>query len=80
MVLAGLCSVGIRYNSKGERLILMETAGPQVIDLTSFIDGGENEGKKTLASVVEKNHNLEENGVCCCFAGASEELVVAASH
>ena len=69
----------MRYDSKGDRLIFLETGGPQVINLASFISGGgENVGKKKLASTVEKNHNWEVNGVCC-FAGANDELVVAAS-
>ena len=71
---------GIRYDSKGDRLIFMETdAGPQVIDLASFTSGGENEGKKTLTSTVENDHNWADNGACC-FAGANDELVVAASR
>ena len=58
----------------------MEIDGPQVIDLASFISGGgENVGKKKLTSTVEKNHNWAVNGVCC-FAGANDELVVAASY
>ena len=56
----------------------METTCPQVIDLASFISGGEDEGKKKLTSTVEKNHNWAVSGVCC-FAGANDELVVAAS-
>ena len=57
----------------------MDTAaGPQVIDLASFISGDENEGRKKLASVIEKDHNWTEHGTCC-FAGANDELVVAAS-
>ena len=71
--------MGIRYDSKGDRLIYMENAGPQVIDLASFISGGENEGKKKLTPTVEKDHNWADNGACC-FAGANDELVVAASR
>ncbi len=58
---------------------IMETAGPQVIDLASFISSGESKRKKTLTPTVEKDHNWATNGVCC-FAGASDELVVAASR
>jgi len=56
-------------------------AGPQVIDLASFISGGKDEGKKTLTFTIEKVHQWVSggNGVCC-FAGASDELVVAASR
>ena len=74
---ATICN-GIRYNSKGDRLIFKEITGPQVIDLESFISGGENEGKKTLTSVVEKDYNWTLFGTCC-FAGANDELVVAVS-
>ena len=58
----------------------METVGPHVIDLASFISLGENVGKKKLTSTVEKNHNWTRyGGIRCCFAGANDELVVAAS-
>ena len=70
---------GIRYNSNGDRLIFLDTAGPRVIDLESFISGGGDEGKKKLTSAIEKDHRWVSNGVCC-FAGANDELVVAASY
>ena len=57
----------------------MDTAGPQLINLASFISGDELKGKKSLTSTVEKYHNWADNGVCC-FAGANDELVVAASR
>ena len=73
------CNV-IRYDSKGDRLIFMGTgAGPQVIDLASFNSGGENKGKKKLTSTVEKDHHWTLHDTCC-FAGANDELVVAASR
>jgi len=69
----------MRYDSKGDRLIFLETNGPQVIDLASFISGGgENQGKKKLTSTVEKGHRWTVNNGVCCFAGANDELVVAA--
>ena len=59
----------------------MDTAaGPQVIDLESFISGGKNEGKKTLTSTVKNVHNWAPINGVCCFAGANDELVVAASQ
>ena len=47
--------------------------------LASFISSGGDKGKKKLTSTVEKNHYWAVNGVCC-FAGANDELVVAASR
>ena len=70
---------GIHYNSDGDRLIFKEITGPQVIDLSVFTGGSELKGKKKLTSTVEKNHSWTVNGACC-FAGANDELVVAASN
>ena len=47
----------------------IDSTGPQLINLASFISGDELKGKKSLTSTVEKDHNWADNGVCC-FAGA----------
>ena len=49
--------------SKGDRLIFMEKARPQVIDLASFISRGKDEGKKKLTyTIMDDDQNWTLNG------------------
>ena len=43
----------MRYNRYGIQLLFLETVGSAVIDLSTFINGGENEGKKRIGQSTE---------------------------
>jgi hypothetical protein len=73
-------STGVRYNSKGNRLVFLETGGPHVIELAAFVSGGMKDGKKNLISTDQNDNHWTEHDYNCCFAGANDELIVAASH
>ena len=73
----GACG-NVQYNRNGNRLLFMEREGPQVIDLSAFINSGGNKGKKNL-TITDHPPNWPIT-LPCCFAGTNDELVVATSN